>query len=753
MNRRKRKNSGSTLIMVVIALTLLTILGLAISAATVMNIQMKEINKEAQENFYDVETCMEHVKTGLVKMEHDASSEASNYVLTNYNSGVAVNMSTMFRTHYVASLENQLELATNTSQYDVSKISNMLSSISGAQLLTTQSDAQLVRNTVEHELILKNVHVAYTDTKRKMTTDIKTDIILKIPEFKVASASIYPEFTKYVTISEKTLNLADSSGVTLNGNVYAGFGETTNPTVENYQTGILLGGLDNSIDGDRIITRGDIKITKGGNTDILSDTVWARNYILSSPGANLTVKGNSYIEDDTQVNANDCTLTFEGEYNGYRSNHTFDASGNVSDDDAEAPLNAQYSSAVIVNGNKADITFKSSLSLAGRAFISLTKSVVNDTSSGLPAYGGLTNEVRDIMLGESLTIRQNQIAYFVPADFVTYDGAGKPILNTDSIYTGPSGKYAKYYGVDVSDYTTKVKKFYVQSLGNQPYYYLYFENDKAANDYYKAYFAANESKIQNYGKDININLGDNHSEVSHKVEIAGGNIMYRANSGSGSRLFNLDTTGMSAGDYISEKSFAYEYAYRQLSLLAANNAYASFIDTSKIELKNKTDMTIYSQIVSQGAIDTMTPGQVKSFERNVAGDDLKTVVAHPGESGTYVVTADDFRTTSGADVDMLLVICDGNVEVPTLDISKVYPCLIVARGNIQVADGMKLDNTVDNPRKVQSLLVNELNAPANDPDNNFLYYFNDLERALGSVTTDISLDEYILYENWIKNGE
>lgn len=755
MNRRERKNSGSTLILVVIALTLLTILGLAISAATVMNIRMKEINKESQENFYDVETCMERIRAGLVKMEHDASSAASSYVLTNYNTGM--DMNTEFRNKYISNLRNDLLLAGSTDKYDVEKVRAMISGISGASLLTVQLDAKLIQNDVDHELIMKDVYVSYTDTRRQMTTYIKTDIILKIPEFKIASASIYPEFTKYVTISEETLDLSKSTSVKLSGNVYSGFGNATNIATDNYQTGIMLGGTDNTIEGDRIITRGDIKVAvDGGTTNLNSDAIWARNYILACTGAEFNVGGNSYIEDDTQVDGNDNKITFKGEYNGYRSNHNFDPSGTYSDDDGEAPLNSQYSSAIIINGNKADITFESSLSLAGHAFISLTKSVVTGSSSGLPLYGGSTSEIRDILLGESLSIRRNQVAYFVPSDFVTIDAStGAATLKTDSAYVGATGKYAKYYGIDVSNYTTKVKTFYVQSLGNQPYYYLYFDNDADANRYYKDYFAcaSNQSKIQNYGKDIVINLGSSHSAVAHKVDISGGNIMYRGDTGtSGSRLYNLESSGMSVGDYIVEKSYAYEYAYRQLCLLAANNAYASKINSATIELNDKTDMTIYSQIVSQGAIDTMAMNEVKSFERDVDGEKLKAIVAHVGIGGTYMMNADSFKF-SGNDADIVVVLCDGNVKVPTLDTTKTYPCLIIARGTIEVSSNMHLDNTVDNPRRVQSLFVNELKAPANDPDNNFLYYYNDLEKALGNITDNIQLDEYVLYENWVKNGE
>ena len=754
MNRRNRKNSGSTLILVVVALSLLTILGLSIAAATVMNIRMKEINKEAQENFYDVESCMERVRSGLVKMEHDASSDASSYVLANYSSGM--DMTVEFRNRYITLLKNELLLAGSADKYDVAKIDDMLSGISGAQFLTDQGDAYLIHNTVDHELIMKDVHVAYVDTNRKMTTDIKTDIVLKIPEFKVASASIYPEFTKYITISEGTLDLTGTTGVSLRGNVYAGFGNITNATTEEYQTGIKLGGNDNSITGERIITRGDIKLTQGGGTTNLdSDTVWARNYILDCEGAEFNVKGDSYIEDDTQVNGNGNKVTFHGNYNGYRSNHNFDPSGTYSDDDAEAPLNSQYSSAVIINGNKADITFESSLSLAGHAFISLTKSVVDDPASGLPAYGGTSSEVRDILLGESLTIRRNQVAYFVPSQFVDVDAAtGKASLRTDSAYIGPSGIYAKYYGLDVTKYTTKVKTFYVQSLGNQPYYYLYFDNDKDANDYYKDYFAvaSNQTKIQNYGTDVEINLGSRRSEVAHKVNIAGGNIMYRMSDSTGSRLYNLETSGMSGGDYSYEKSYAYEYAYRQLSLLPASNAYTAYINSSTIELKDKSDKTIYSQIVSQSAIDAMPLNDVKSFERVVDGENMKTIIAHVGENGTFHMSESDFQS-GGTDAAMVMVVCDGSVEVPTLDTTRVYPCIIIARKNIKVADAMTLDNTIDNPRKAQNLLINELNAPAGDPDNNFLYYLNSLEQALGSVSEDIALEDYILYENWVKNGE
>lgn len=220
-----------------------------------------------------------------------------------------------------------------------------------------------------------------------------------------------------------------------------------------------------------------------------------------------------------------------------------------------------------------------------------------------------------------------------------------------------------------------------------------------------------------------------------------------------------------------EKTYAYEYAYRQLCLLAASNAYAGFIDNNTLDLKfagaagavdtTKQIMSIYHQIASQPAIDTMALHEVKEYERVVDGENLKMIVAHAGDGGTFELAENHFRDASGNYVDKLVVLCDGNVEVKYLDSTKYsgdpYPCLVIARNNITVNAGTALDNTGIGPRQVQALIVNELDVPIADPahpgDSNFLYYFNSLEAALGSISDDIRLDEYIFYENWIKNAD
>ena len=65
------------------------------------------------------------------------------------------------------------------------------------------------------------------------------------------------------------------------------------------------------------------------------------------------------------------------------------------------------------------------LTLAGNSYISLTKA--ND---GITSEDGVSNTgVQDVMMGQSIAVKSDQLAYLVPAQCIGVDASGKTVLN------------------------------------------------------------------------------------------------------------------------------------------------------------------------------------------------------------------------------------------------------------------------------------------------------------------------------------
>ena len=65
------------------------------------------------------------------------------------------------------------------------------------------------------------------------------------------------------------------------------------------------------------------------------------------------------------------------------------------------------------------------LTLAGNSYISLTKA-----KDGITSEDGVSNTgVQDVMMGQSIAVKSDQLAYLVPAQCIGVDASGKTVLN------------------------------------------------------------------------------------------------------------------------------------------------------------------------------------------------------------------------------------------------------------------------------------------------------------------------------------
>ena len=83
--RAKQQNRGFSLFTVIIAVSLVGILGLLILYIALSNFQMKITDLKGKDSFYTAERALEEIRAGLQEDVGDAMSKAYTQVLENYN--------------------------------------------------------------------------------------------------------------------------------------------------------------------------------------------------------------------------------------------------------------------------------------------------------------------------------------------------------------------------------------------------------------------------------------------------------------------------------------------------------------------------------------------------------------------------------------------------------------------------------------------------------------------------------------------
>ena len=312
-------------------------------------------------------------------------------------------------------------------------------------------------------LVLKNLVIDFLDAANYRTA-LQTDIQINAPDYKFEGGKTLDSARDFIVISDKTMEV-DGDGDEFKGNIYTGAGiaPTSAPgggapsAITEYEDapGIVIN-KDDYIDNrhvdfasNKIISRGSMEIYKGarvnvqgeGTLDTINSTasgeVYLKNIKLLSKKINeveepssddqhteFRISTNTYIENDLDIRDSNTKVTLGGKYYGYK----------YSKDNIQETLSnydSRYSSAILLNGYNNEIKTENLLTLwlAGRAFVERSKT---------------QNEHNDIITGESIAVRSDQIAYMVPDRFMVTEH--NPITQSE----------AESKGLDFDDPTSLV---------------------------------------------------------------------------------------------------------------------------------------------------------------------------------------------------------------------------------------------------------------------------------------------------------
>ena len=570
---RKRRNSGSSIVIVIIAMAMIGILATTLLWMSYVNYKIKVNDIRNKNSFYSAETVMEQIVAGLQKEASDSVAAAYQEVLSNWEAlENETNRYSIFASVYLDTLVKHLrnsekgdgyynrDILMNYVDTEIWKNVNQTAWKNG----TDEADAEkepVMELVNGNSLILHNVFVSYVDGDR--LSIVSTDLCLDAPEIVFTRSGSVDDLYDYLLIGNQGISLTKGSGqVTGDGSIYAGIDEATG------KGGITINPASSLAinNGRYVISKGEIDVIGPGAGFIVRDaketgsSVYAKSLDLQSGMISLDSK--TYIANDLTLSGNGSKATLTKEYYGYGTSTETGLEDRATDQ--------ENSSAIIINGQNSTVNLSgvNTLMLAGRAYIG-----TNTTKKDLDQ--NTEKNEKAVLMGESITVKGGQIAYLVPTECLgvysgetligqnplTQDQATKMQAYKDQYgeefrevdFTRPVGRLGgetlASFGVENMDHIRKVSTQYVgggTESKSLTYYYLVMDADDAAR-YYQTYYQQDNNKemIDNYFKKYatgGILLGD-YTSKQNSYTILGNALVSDALSQSGVSLFtSADTT-------------------------------------------------------------------------------------------------------------------------------------------------------------------------------------------------------------------
>jgi len=724
-------NKGSAIITVIVAVALVSVLGTILLYMTYTGFQMKLIERQSKSNFYNAEAVMSEIRTGLQLAVSDAIATANTKVLERYNEAVdSAATSDSFKAEFSSALvkwkptgyaagtllnknDQSIPLTDGGTYvgpcYRLDMLNDFItagermyvtvhSGLKNAEYGELSIEKKIV-NSVETvtAFVMKNVTVTYV--KNGFMTVITSDISIKVPDFAYEISNIaLTSIQDYVIIAASGLKQGSGGGLRLDGNVYAG-------AVDISGSGNTLTLGDEYTPPYLFITKGNINVdtstalTVGPKTDL-----WANRIVLGK-GSTLTLHGSAYVADDLALDGNNSTATLKGRYYGFG----YDMSDSTK------------SSTILINGNDTDLTLDPALHtlmLAGRCFIG--------TGNVSSEVAGAVNT--DLLTGESISSRSNQLAYLIPPECITINipaGYGTYLRSNPAIFPNipvppntvaiPSNleacvdttKALWVGGGSLNDYGAAVKVIYVPAGSwKLVYFYMDFSNEKLASDYFRAYFQAHSDKIDRY-----MRMYSNTLSLSGTTDkLLSGNALY----------YDTGSKATGTAALLAPASAGFLPAALRLETMYKN------LCQTLSPTNSDTGSEVYAHIVNIPAVEPLTADMLfYAPDGTVAG----------------IITKSSYTTQDLYDAysDTLKVM----LSTADITVNREFKGLIIAGGTVDLQKSLYLDKSG----------VSTALSARNDLGKSMLDYLKIGSGGSSSASGRVSWDmeNLVSYDNWSKS--
>lgn len=787
---QKRRNRGSSIVIVIIAMAMIGILATTLLWMSYINYKIKVNDIRNKNSFYSAEMVMEQIVAGLQKEASDSVAVAYQEVLSNWDDLQSEsNRYSSFASTYLDTLVKHLRDADKGDGYykrDILKgyvdttvwdHVNQTAWDNGTDDTDETKKKPPVMELVNgNSLILRNVFVSYMDEDR--LSIVSTDLCLDVPEIVFTQSGSIDELYNYILIGNQGISLTQGSGqVTGDGSIYAG-------TDDKGKGGIVINPASSLAinNGRYVISKGEIDVIGPGAGLIVRDvketgsSVYAKNLDLQS--GTISFDSKTYIANDLTLSGNGSKATLTKEYYGYG----ISTESGIGD----SKTDQENSSAIIINGQNSTVNMSGvdTLMLAGRAYIgtNTTKKELDQNAEAVANGDAAKKNEKAVLMGESITVKGGQIAYLVPTECLgVYNG--ETLIGQNPVTQDVAAKIQTYkndygenfkevdftravsrlgglslssFGVTDMDHIRKVSTQYVgggTESKSLTYYYLVMDAENAAK-YYQTYYlnGSNKETIDQYFKKYatgGIVLGDYTSE-QNSYTILGNALVSDVLSQSGvSLLASTPTANTMTTEEVYQKSGEIANVYKGLTTnLSEDGASAS-------SFQNVFDSAIKKEIVTKNADGSETRETIQEYLiHNGTGstmefttdDGLKGIIT----AGSYTLSS----ATSGAS-NIRLIVSLGDITI-----DRNFTGLAIAKGTITI-NGAVSNGAASLKRNKMDLykVLNATTGAEGDTMTPMGFFVNGetslSEGAQESPTDeagnlDIDYTEIVRYMNWDK---
>ena len=449
---KKLNNQGSTFILAVLVITLLTTLALALANASISNMMMKSVDRGSKKTFYTAESLLDQIRAGVGHDSVKNLASAYQTVLTNLVDSAEGTMTDNdkanenLKKNYIDNVLNTVTageldfdadddedgVVTSEGAVNIDAIKAATTSYISGKIEGYGDKAEI--KSIGHikaykeasegykwAVIIEDVSVSYKEEKAGeiLFSNITADLLIEYPNTTIdfTTTNRLTDFIDYSLIADNNINISGKT-VNVNSSVYAGdlidIGPTRyddpspvkgadvtfKPSATGTYINVVCGGNDDEYSGT---------IRVGGNATFQSSAkfesanIWCTNLATrkmfdtnsgttedATAGAVIDIDANcsTFVRDDLSVDAQKSQVTIRGEYYGYMI------------EGVSTPAGHKESSALIVNGRNSVVNIATKyLWLGGRAYIDFK-------SAGT------------YLTGESLALKGDQEAYLIPADYL-----------------------------------------------------------------------------------------------------------------------------------------------------------------------------------------------------------------------------------------------------------------------------------------------------------------------------------------------
>lgn len=793
----RKDNRGSAIVLVIIAIAMISILASTIMWAAYVNYMIKCADIRNKNSFYSSETVVEQIMAG---MQHEASAAISvsyQEVMQNWsNDEDESSRFSRFTTSYLDALVASLKHPTMGSGYydrDVlrSYVDKELFD-SGVDLAEWNNSTylptmQLINNST---LVLQNIRVSFTDENGYVSV-VNTDICIDVPKLVFYQNGNIDNLYEYSLIGNTGIETKSGSGSTIiDGSIYAG-----NDGVDDGGIVVNMASSLTVQSGKLVISKGDITVNGPTAGFIVKSATGSDNKVyaegLNVNSATLSLDSKTYVANDLILSGTGSTATLTKEYYGFGSSVRAGIEGvDYNPADESTKVTADKSSAILINGKSATIDMSgiTKLMLAGRAYIGqqrTTGSTIEEAYRSQP-----------ILMGESIAVKGDQIAYLVPAECIgvlNKDGETKTVIGQNPLnkkLVTDMETYSNTYGDDfaevdfykpiyklggkklsdfgVADYN-HIRRVYAQYNSTDEdnklllYYYLVMDEENAAEYFVQYYdFNTNKESLDNYFNKYasgGIILGDYDAENT-QYTILGNSIVSGAVSGS-STLYTEVAQSLEESEGYQESSENAEevnnmWSKTEAQTMAAEISakYESLCKDLTEDASAGTNQNVFKSIIRENMLrqyflDHPELGGVLVFTTD---DGYKAVLTN---KDNYTPSDNNIRLIVAIDGDYNPADADSVVDGGNVTINSNFTGMIIAQGKVTIGNNVAISRDKTNVYRV-------LNTPLSDTDPQIAMDFfvngsgilsnevTEVSKVDESGTLDINLSQIVRYSNWIK---